>query len=322
MTETALAVTSTESTELIPEHLVAKAKEYATRSKAESTLRAYDSSWRAFTAWCRERNLQPLPASPAVVASYVAHLGETLRPQTVKRHMAGIAQAHKLAGVETPTQHEAVRLTLQGLIRMKGLTVQPKKALRIEHLKLMVGPPRSDRVEIRDSAILLLGFATGMRRSELVGLNVEDLSFEPEGIAIDIRKSKTDQQGRGRKVAVPLGHGEDTCPVRAVRQWIEAGQVETGPLFTRLDPASVPGQGLTGRSIALIIKKRATRAGLDPQVFAGHSLRRGFATEAVRAGASESDVARSTGHRSLATLRRYVEEGSLFNSCAARHLGL
>jgi len=152
-------------------------------------------------------------------------------------------------------------------------------------------------------------------------LDHDDLAFEPEGLVTTIKKSKRDQDGKGRAVAAPRGRHEETCPVRAVRLWMDETGRQEGPLFIRLDRGAA-GQRLSDRSVALVVKKYAARAGLDPVLFSGHSLRRGFATETARAGAAERDIARSTGHLSLAVLRSYVEQGTMFEKCAAKVLDL
>jgi len=306
---------------LIPADLMDKAREYARASKSEATMRVYANVWRSFSSWCDLHGLDAMPATPETVVAYIVERAETLRPQTIKKHLAAISQAHKLAGVESPVQSEAVRLVMQGLRRTKGTGSNPKKALRVSHLKAMVAALPDNQVGIRDRAILLLGFIAGMRRSELVGLDVADLVFEAEGIVVTIRRSKRDQEGRGRKIPVPRGKHDETCPVRAVQHWLEVSGIENGPIFVRLDRAG-PRNRLSDRSVALVVKRAASRSGLDPTLFSGHSLRRGLATEAAQAGATERSIAKITGHRSMLVLRSYIEEGLLFLDCAALKLDL
>lgn len=306
---------------IVPAALVEKAKEYARASKASATLKTYQSVWRNFTAWCSSRGLASCPATPDTIIVYITDMAEQLRPQTIKKHLAAISQAHKLAGFASPVQTEPVRLVMAGLRRTKGTAANPKKALRVEHVRKMVGTMPEGLVGTRDKAIVLLAFVSGIRRSEIVGLDVADVAFEPEGAVVTIRRSKRDQEGKGRQVAVPRGRHEATCPVRALRAWLDAAAITEGPLFVRLDPGAARVR-LDGRAVAHVVQRAARRAGLDPVLFAGHSLRRGFATEAARAGASERDIARTTGHSSLQVLRGYVEAGTLFEACAARALDL
>lgn len=211
---------------------------------------------------------------------------------------------------------------MQGLRRTHGTASTPKKALKVEWLKGMVAALPHSLVGVRNKAILLLGFCAGMRRSEIVGLDLGDVVFEPEGAVVTIKRSKRDQEGKGRQVGVPRGQHEGTCPVRALQDWIRMSGLIAGPLFVRLDPGGQAGERLDGRAVAHIVQRAARRAGLDPVMFSGHSLRRGFCTETARMGAAERDIARTTGHSSMAVLRGYVEAGTIFQSCAARVLDL
>jgi len=321
MEEITTANTDPERDGLVPADLIEKAKEYARQSKSPATLRAYRAIWKIFTAWCEARELSPLPASPETVVAYIADQADRLRPQTVKKHVAAISAIHKLRGCDSPVQTEPVRLTMAGLRRVKGVASQPKRALRVEHVRKMVETMPDDLVGARDRAILLVGIVTGMRRSEIVSLDFADLMFEPEGAILNIKRSKRDQEGRGRQVAVPLGRHEGTCPVRALQRWLVASGIEEGALFVRLDPAGAR-QRLSGKAVARIVKRAAARAGLDPALLGAHSLRRGYVTETTRAGADERDIARTTGHKSMRVMREYVEEGQAFERCAARLLDL
>ena len=321
MNDPRLPVPVTESTGLVVADLIDRAKEYARASKAASTLKTYDTCWRIFTTWCRDHDLSALPAKPETVAAFVADRAENTKPVTIKKALAAISVAHKVAGFESPTASEAVRLTMQGLRRVKGVAGNPRKALRVEHIRKMVATLPGGPVGVRDRCVVLLGFVAGMRRSEIVALDVADVASEPEGAVVTIRRSKRDQDGKGRQVAVPRGHHDATCPVRALQAWTAASGITEGPLFVRLDPGA-PRDRLDGRSVALIVKRAARRAGLDPAMFSGHSLRRGFCTEAARGGAAERDIARTTGHSSMMVLRGYVEQGTLFENCAAKVLDL
>ena len=314
-------ILSTTSTSMVPAALMERAKVYARASRSEGTLRAYASSWKGFTAWCDAHGVESLPATTETVVGYIVEEAERIRPQSIQRNLSAVTQAHKLAGHESPVQTEPVRLVLKGFRRTCGVATKPKQALRVGHLKAMVAALPDTPLGLRDKAILLIGFVAGMRRSEIVGLDVEDVTYEPEGAVILIRRSKRDQDGHGRRVPVLRGRHESTCPVRAIQSWMALRGDESGPLFTRLDPAS-HGERLGDQSVALMIKKMAERAGLDPEMFSGHSLRRGLCTEAARAGASDRQIARVTGHRSMKVLGTYIEEGTLFEAVASRLLDL
>jgi integrase len=175
----------------------------------------------------------------------------------------------------------------------------------------------------RDRALVLLGFAGAFRRSELVALDVEDCVFGKDGLTVTLRRSKTDQQGAGRKIGIPYGSNPETCPVRMVLGWIELAGVSAGPLFRSISRHSHlrPGR-LSPIDVARIVKKLADRAGLDAAKYAGHSLRVGHATSAAIAGASERSIMNQTGHRSVQMVRRYIRDGSLFRENSAGKLGL
>ncbi len=308
-------------TGMVPVDLVEKAKEYARASKASATLKTYQSIWRCFTSWCSARGLASFPATPDVIVAYIVDHADRLRPQTIKKHLAAISQAHKIAGFPSPVQTEPVRLVMAGLRRTKGTSSSPKKALRTEHIKKMIAAVPVGVVGLRDKAIVLMGFVGGMRRSEIVGLDVADVAFEPEGIVVTIKRSKRDQEGKGRQVAVPRGRHDATCPVRALRAWLDTAGISDGPIFVRLDPGAARDR-LNGRAVAHVVQRAARRGGFDPEMFSGHSLRRGFCTEAARAGASEREIARTTGHASMQVLRGYIEAGTIFEGCAGKALDL
>jgi integrase len=176
---------------------------------------------------------------------------------------------------------------------------------------------------LRDRALLLLGFAGAMRRSELVGLDVSDVAQVEQGFVITIRKSKTDQHREGRKVGIPFGVRPETCPVRAVHRWLGASGVEDGPLFRSVNRH---GQVLTKRlsawAVAEVVKRSLKAAGKSARSYSGHSLRAGLVTQAAIAGASERSIQDQSGHKSLLVLRRYIRDGSLFRENAAAKVGL
>lgn len=175
----------------------------------------------------------------------------------------------------------------------------------------------------RDRALLLLGFAGALRRSELVGIDVADLEFVAAGLIVHLRRSKTDPAGAGREIGIPLGQNPATCPVAAVKAWLTAGDVGAGPVFRAINKyGNVAQTRLSDAAVVQIVKRSAYAAGLDPRRFAGHSMRAGLATQAAMNGVAEADIQRQTGHKSVAMLRRYVRLGSLFLNNASGKVGL
>jgi integrase len=307
------------------------------RSKSPATQRAYASDFGAFALWCHRYALSPLPAAPDTVALYLTALSaQEAAVATLRKRLVAISQAHKAAGhVPSPTEAEAVRRTMSGIARTLGTRQRQVRPLRLATLRAMLEAfPEHDLLALRDRAILLLGFASGMRRSELAALDVADLSPVAEGLDVTIRWSKTDQEGTGRTIGIPRGRHPETCPVTAVQHWLDAAGISGGALFRAMRPNGRPGTArqyehgragaarLTPQGVARVVQRAAARIGLDSAEFAGHSLRAGFATEAAAQGASERAIMRQTGHRSVAMVRRYIRDGDRYRENAAALLGL
>lgn len=304
--------------------LADQARDYAGQAKAANTLRAYRSDWGDFTAWCGAHGLEPLPASPETVALYLAALVDAGRKtSTLRRRLSAISQAHQAAGLESPTRDGRVRLVWSGIRRTHGTAQVGKSPAVTADIRAMVGTLGESLAGVRDRALLLVGFAGALRRSELVGLDVADVEQTREGLVVTVRRSKTDQEGAGRRIGIPYGSNPETCPVRALGAWLEASTIGEGALFRPISRHGALGAGrLTSQSVALVVKRAASSAGLDPAQFAGHSLRSGLATAAAAAGVSERAIMATTGHSSVAMVRRYIREGSLFRENAAASVGL
>jgi len=300
------------------------ARGYVLSSKAPATLRAYRADWNAFTAWCVAAGLDTLPASPSTVACYVAAEADAGRKvATISRRLAAIAKAHQAAGFDSPAslKHAAVAEVWGGVRRVKGVAQTAKAPAVVDTLRAMLGQVPDTLPGLRDRALLLLGFAGAFRRSELVSLLVADVDVQRDGLVVNLRRSKTDQLGQGRKVGIPYGSRPETCPVRAVQGWLEAAR-PAGPLFCSINRHGQAGAALTAQSVALVVKRYAAAAGLDAAQFSGHSLRAGLATAAAVAGVSERAIMNQTGHRSAAMVRRYIRDGNLFRENAAAGVGL
>jgi integrase len=300
-----------------------KAREFARQSKAENTLRGYRADWRDFCAWCEVHGACPLPATPETVAAYIAQCAGRLKVGTIQRRLNAIAEAHKAVGLDSPTTAGLVRNTLKGIRRTLGTAASQKSPTLTDDIRAMVDAADAGLIGARDRALILLGFAGAFRRSELVGLDNADCAFGKDGLTVALRRSKTDQDGAGRKIGIPYGSNPETCPVRTVQAWLEHVGTEAGPVFRSISRHGLVGPGrLSGIDVARVVKKLAVRAGLDPAKYAGHSLRAGHATSAAIAGASERSIMNQTGHRSVQMVRRYIRDGSLFRENSAGKLGL
>ena len=321
--------------------LTQEARDYIQDAKAKNTIRAYTSDWKDFTDWCKIQRRESLPASSETVALYITHLARGLKTSTIQRRISSISQAHAAAGYDdSPTKTAIVRATWQGIRRSKGVAAQGKAPVLIPDLRAMVehlskeakkkvmepGEEKDlqDRlIACRDRALLLLGFAGAMRRSELVGLDVADVVETADGLVVTIRRSKTDQEGQGRKIGIPYGSKLATCPVRSLRAWRARAKIIEGPLFRQVNRHGKVLEGRLGdRTVALVVKRAVAATGVDAASYAGHSLRAGLATAAAMAGVSERVIQGQTGHKSLPILRRYIREGSLFRENAAAEVGL
>jgi integrase len=305
------------------EELGRRARDFVTQSRAPNTLRAYNSDWRDFSGWCRAHTLDSRPAAPATVALYLTALSGSRSVATLTRRLSAISQMHQAAGLPSPTEDARVRLVMAGIRRSVGSAAQAKRPVLVPDLKAMLAALPLDLLGTRDRAILLIGFSGAFRRSELVALDREDIEVTPEGLVIALRRGKTDQEAAGRKVAIPRGREEGSCPARALAAWTEAAAIHSGPLFLRVNRhGQILRQRLSAEAVAIVVKRWAAKSGYDPAGFAGHSLRAGLATAAAIAGKSERAIMNQTGHRSLATVRRYIRDGNLFRENAAADLGL
>ena len=303
-----------------------RARDYIKEGKAPNTRRAYAADWRDFRAWCVLHGRPSLPASPETVAFYLSDLAERCKTSTLQRRLAAISQAHQAAGQnahEVPTKPATVRAVMSGIRRTKGTAQRGKAAAVTAVVRAMVEGTPDRLLGARDRALLLLGFSGAFRRSELVALDVEDLEFTGDGLVVTQRRGKTDQEGAGRKIGIPFGGKPDTCPVRAVREWLDVAAIMSGPVFRSVNRHGQvqPGR-LSDKAVAIVVKRHAPGAGLDPSRYAGHSLRAGLATAAAAAGASERSIMNQTGHRSVAMVRKYIRDGQLFRDNAAAAAGL
>ena len=274
-------------------------------SKSHNTLRAYQSDFRDFSSFCAKNGFLSLPTEPKIIALYITHLSKSSKFSTLKRRIASISVIHKIKGHYLDTKHPIIMENLHGIKRTLGSRQKAKKPVLINDLKLII--QSIDKEKLRDKALILIGFAGGFRRSELVNIYCEDVEFVSEGVKILIKRSKTDQSGEGGIKAIPYFDNQEFCPVITLKNYINYKFVDNneGKIFK-----------ISDKSVALIIKKYAEKAGLDPSRYAGHSLRSGFATTAAEFGAEERNIMAMTGHKTTQMVRRYIQEANLFKNNA------
>lgn len=243
-----------------------RARAYADQAKAANTIRAYRSDWRHFTAWCDERSLASMPATPETVALYLTDLAGTgFKASTLQRRLSAISQAHQYAGQPTPTKDAAVRAVWAGIRRAHGTAQEGKAPALVDELRAMIATLPIGLKGTRDRALLLLGFAGALRRSELVALDAADVVFVRDGLIVTLRRSKTDQDGQGRQIGIPAGVHPATDPVRAVKTWLRAADIVAGPLFRAVNRHGQLQRGrLSDKAVASVVKATAAAAGLDP----------------------------------------------------------
>lgn len=295
---------------------LASVRSYLDAEKSSNTREAYASDFRDFSEWCGRVDETPLPASPLVVARYLAQLADAGRKvSTIERRVAAIRYLHKAAGHEPPTNTEGVKAVLRGIRRRIGTRPVRKAPATAEILLELLAKCGDGLAQKRDRALLLVGFAAALRRSELVALQVSDVSVRPRGIILHIRSSKTDQESAGQDLPIP--RGGRLRPVQALEAWLEASGISEGPIFREVDRhGNVGAAALSDRSVARIIKRVVREAGIDERVFSGHSLRAGFATSALDAGVDPLMLMKTTRHASVKTLAIYDRRESDFDTGA------
>jgi site-specific recombinase XerD len=316
----ALALVSPATVLASLEESVHRAKAYAGEAKASNTRRAYEADQRTFRTWCEARGLSALPATPATVAVYLAALADQGRKvSTIERALSGIVAAQRAHGVAWPKGHPQVREVLTGIRRRLGVAPARKAPVGDEELAALVNSLGEDVAGLRDRALLTLGWSGAFRRSELVALDVADIAFQREGLVVTLRRSKTDQEGKGTEKGIPFAGAPALCPVRALRAYLDTAGVADGAVFRAVVRGEL-GARLGGRAVARIVQRSARLAGLDPTRYAGHSLRAGFVTTAAKKGKSLDAIMRQTGHRSERVARGYIRHATIFDDNAATGL--
>ncbi len=297
------------------------------KSKSHNTLRAYQSDFRDFSLFCIKNGLSSMPTEPKILAIYLTHLSKSSKFSTLKRRIASISVIHRMKGHYLDTKHPIIMENLHGIKRSFGSRQKSKKPILINDLKLIINIIDENQIKLknliegkvkvsnkkRDKALILLGFAGGFRRSELVNIEHDDIEFVKEGVKIIIKRSKTDQSGEGAIKAIPYFDNKKYCPVTALKNYMTYG-------------VAIPNKkklfDISDKSVALIIKKYASLSGLDPNKYAGHSLRSGFATSAAESGAEERNIMVMTGHKTTQMVRRYIHEANLFKNNALNKIKL
>ena len=289
-------------------------------SKANNTVRAYKSDFNDFSLFCAQNGFKSLPSEAKIVSLYLTHLStKDFKMSTLKRRLVSIGIIHKLKGHYLDTKHPIILENVMGIKRRKGSVQRGKKPILINDLIKVINvideELGNEIKKSRDRSIILIGFSGGFRRNEIVSLDYQDLDFVSEGLKINLKKSKTDQFGEGSVKALPYFNNTQYCPVISLKKWINISNINSGPLFRRFSKSfNLSNNRLTDQTVALLIKKYLTLAGINSKNYSGHSLRSGFATSAADAGAEERSIMAMTGHKSPEMVRRYIKEANLFKN--------
>ena len=299
--------------------------DYAQVSLSPRTTKQYEADWNAFRNWCGGHAAPYLPAPPAVVAAYLAERSATRGRSGLRLILAAISHHHRRAGQLWTSGDPTIASVMQGILRKQKRPVRPAAALTSAELRRLLAGCGDDLPGMRDRALLLVGFAGALRRSELVALDHEDVRFTKDGLVLRIRSSKGDQEGEGADVGVARGSRPGTCPVRAVEAWLRRAGIKYGPVFRRLTAAGTIEGRLTGKGVWWILRARARQAGLevDPgERLSPHGLRAGFITEAYLNGALDEQAGAHARQKNLDTTRRYRRRAKLVAASPTKLLDL
>ena len=295
-------------------------------SKANNTVRAYKSDFNDFGLFCAQNGFKSVPSEPKIISLYLTYLStKDIKMSTLKRRLVSIGVIHKLKGHYLDTKHPLIVENIMGIKRRKGSIQKAKKPILISNLKKIINVIDQQKKEeikkYRDRSIILIGFSGGFRRNEIVSLDYDDLDFVPEGLKINLRRSKTDQFGEGFTKALPYFDNSQYCPVASLKNWLEISKINSGPVFRRFVKGSKLSENrLTDQTVALLIKEYLNLTGIDSKNYSGHSLRSGFATSAAESGVEERSIMAMTGHKSTEMVRRYIKESNLFKNNALNKL--
>ncbi|HEY0205859.1 MAG TPA: tyrosine-type recombinase/integrase [Acetobacteraceae bacterium] len=297
----------------------------ARNAAAPATQRAYKADWTHYARWCDAHGFVPVPALPTTVGAYLAEIHALT---IIRRRLAALGKMHRFNGLPWNPAHRDIQGPLQGLLRTHGRPVRKAAALTLPMLRRLVATCDRTARGRRNRALLLIGFAATLRRSELVALLVEDTAVAADGLRLRIAraKAKTDQAGQGAEVGLPRGRHLETCPVRAFEDWQAMVRRRAGPLFRRVGAGGRIGDApLHPDVVRRILAHRTGLAGLEVDGFArlsAHALRSGFITEAYAGGVRDEDIMRHTRHRDLRTMRGYVQRAGLVDESPAGMIDL
>lgn len=297
-----------------------RAEAFIAQALTANTRRAYRASFADYADWCRRLGIEPLSADPRLIGMYLAGLPERqFKYATIRMRLSAIAAAHRAAGRVVDLKDPRIARVMEGIARSVGTRVLAAKPVLADELAAMALALPATAAGTRDRALLLIGFGAAMRRSELVALDLDDVTVTDNGLKVLIRFSKTDQVGAGEEIGIHRSGDPKLCPVKALDAWLSLRGHRPGPLFQQVTRSgNVRPARLSDRGVARAVKAAAIAIGLDPARYSGHSLRAGLATSASNAGAELLHIMNQTRHRSVETVRRYVRDAEIWRNNVTR----
>ena len=280
---------------------------FVQQARADATRKAYTGDWNAFTAWCDAHGESALPTSPTTLALYLAQLVERGRKySSIKRARIAIGQVHAAVGHPRPDRDPRIRVLERGIGRSIGTREVGAPPLCVGELARAVSTLQNSVRDVRDRALLLLGFGGGYRSSDLVTLDVEHVRIEDGALHVLLPRSKEDQLGRGRTTTIPASTNPALCPVRALQHWLALADYRTGPLFRVINGSQIRTRRMHPRAVTRAVQRATLRAGLA-KGYSSHSLRAGLATSADARGHSPRAIQQHVGWSDARTMSRYID---------------
>jgi integrase len=291
-----------------------RAMKLARSSVSARTEQAYSDCWIHFSSWCESHGASYLPADPAIVGAYLAERAQSVGKSSLRISLAALAYYHRRSGHAWASNHPIIASVMKGILRQQKRPVRPAAALTSIEIKAMLRTCGDDPAGLRDKALLLTGFAGGLRRSELVALDVEDIRTTKDGMVLRIRSPKVDQEGQGADVGISHGSHPDTCPVRAMRTWLKRSGIKYGAVFVAVNAAGHKERRLQANGFWRILRSRAKLAGIavpEGERLSSHGLRAGFITEAYLHGALDEQVMHHARQKNINTTRGYRQRAKV-----------
>lgn len=298
------------------EDLSDEAKRFIEQSIPENTKRAIENDWKSFHTFCKEHRYETLPTSPEAIIEYITQMSSTSKSSTIERRLATIGRVHRLMGHTSPCQHPAVKAVWKGIRQTNGVKKEGKAPLLLEHVKLILqGMPKQQICDIRNRALLLIGFSAGLRRSELCSMTREQVKITEDGLVVELGRTKTDQEGKGRAIAIPKNNNPSYCAVDAFKSFLVSRGDAPGPLWLRsYKNRHFQGEPITEFWLSKLVKAWVGKIGLDADQYSGHSLRVGLVTSLAMAGVDLFEIQRFVGHGKVETTLRYVRIAEMFTN--------